>query len=286
MRQTINPLNVLRNRAAFCMLVIAMVSFVLTSVPVYGQQIDRRRAGPLPTQNPVPANTAPAKAYNPPASGIQNPTTVNNPAGNYSAPNVQGGQAPVMPTSPYNTGVSTNPFQPAAPQRSGYGQAPSQPIIQRNPFQPQQGAYRPAQAATIGQAVRPQLSEKPFSNVTPQSPYSPYMYIYAGRGGLGGGGDNYNLYVRPMQQQQAYDARLNRQVESLQNTILKQQTQINNQNRVLGQIEQNNPGLIPTQNSINPGSGNSSTIYDTNPYGGSPYFMNQYQQYFNTRGSN
>ncbi len=250
-----------------------LLLIVTITVPAYSQRIPQRRGAPMPYENPVKPSTQPAKGYNPPSGGIQNPTAINGQTPMNSSQTVP--TAPVLPQSPFvNRG--TNPFQPNPAAGTGIPQTASQPIVQRNPFQPAQGSYRPVQAATIGQAVKPQTSAKPFDNVAPQSPYSPYMYLYAGRGGLGTVGDNYNLFVRPIQQQKAYDQNINREVESLQNTLLRQQRQLETQNRTLNQIEENNPGLLPTQSPLN----------SPNPYGGSPYFMNDYQRYFNTRGSN
>lgn len=178
----------------------------------------------------------------------------------------------VAPGNPF-TGVSANPFQPTPSTGYGYGPnvAPAQPIIQRNPFQAQQPTARPIQPATIGGQISTQPIARPFDDQPPQSPYSPYMYIYAGRGGIGGGGgDNYNLFVRPMMEQQQYNRQMVQQVESLQQTIQRQQQQIQQQNRTLNQLQQE--GIIPTQ---------PNPTIDNNPNSAQQYFNQQYQQYFN-----
>ena len=87
---------------------------------------------------------------------------------------------------------------------------------------------------------------------------------------IGAGGDNYNLYVRPALEQQDYNRKMGEQVESLQQTILRQQQQIQQQNRTLNQLQQE--GIIPTQ---------PNQTIDTNPNSAQQYFNQQYQQYFN-----
>ena len=195
-------------------------------------------------------------------------TTIVNP----NAVNPNGGVVPTAPGNPF-TGVSVNPFQPTPSTGYGYGPnvAPAQPIIQRNPFQAQPSTVRPIQPATIGGQISTQPIARPFDDQPPQSPYSPYMYIYAGRGGIGGGGgDNYNLFVRPMMEQQQYNRQMVNQVESLQQTVQRQQQLIQQQNRTLNQLEQE--GIIPTQ---------ANPTIDNNPNSAQQYFNQQYQQYFN-----
>ena len=253
---------------------------IIVSASGYGQ--DYRRRGPLMTTNPAPSYTSQPQTqpqqFTPPASGIQNPTQINGTTQsmptqttivNPNAVNPNGGVVPTAPGNPF-TGVSANPFQPTPSTGYGYGPnvAPSQPIIQRNPFQAQPSAARPIQAATIGGQISTQPIARPFDNQQPQSPYSPYMYLYTGRNGRGG--DNYNLYVRPMMEQQEYNRQMVSQVESLQQTIQRQQQQIQQQNRTLNQLQQE--GIIPTQ---------ANPTIDTNPNSAQQYFNQQYQQYFN-----
>ena len=256
---------------------------IIVSVSGYGQ--DYRRRGPMMTTNPAPAypSVPQNQTYTPPASGIQNPTQIRGttqsmptqaqPTGaNPYGTNPNGVAVPTAPSNPFS-GVSANPFQPTPSTGYGYGPnvAPAQPTIQRNPFQVQQSTARPIQPATIGGQISTQPIARPFDDQPPQSPYSPYMYIYAGRGGIGGGGgDNYNLFVRPMMEQQQYNRQMVQQVESLQQTIQRQQQQIQQQNRTLNQLQQE--GIIPTQ---------PNPTIDNNPNSAQQYFNQQYQQYFN-----
>lgn len=251
---------------------------IIVSASGYGQ--DYRHRGPLMTTNPAPSymsqpQTQPQQVT-PPAQGIQNPTQINGTTqsmptqATIANPN---GTAPSAVSGNPFTGVSANPFQPTPSTGYGYGPnvAPAQPIVQRNPFQAQPSTVRPVQAATIGGQTNIQPIARPFDDQPPQSPYSPYMYIYAGRGGIGGGGgDNYNLFVRPMMEQQQYNRQMVQQVESLQQTVQRQQQLIQQQNRTLNQLEQE--GIIPTQ--ANPSINN-------NPNSAQQYFNQQYQQYFN-----
>ena len=264
--------------ALFIILTMAISSFS------YGQDYHRR--GPLITTNPVPRYPTEEPKYTPPAQGIQNPTQIKQPAAQQQifATPVQtpvqtypygtqpaGSTGAVIPQNPFSGGAPVNPFQPTQTGAFGVNSAPvQQPTIQRNPFQIQQTQSRPVQAATIGGQVSAQPIQRPFDNQLPQSPYSPYMYLFAGRTGIGAGGDNYNLYVRPALEQQDYNRKMGEQVESLQQTILRQQQQIQQQNRTLNQLQQE--GIIPTQ---------PNQTIDTNPNSAQQYFNQQYQQYFN-----
>ena len=73
-----------------------------------------------------------------------------------------------------------------------------------------------------------------------------------------------------MMEQQQYNRQMVNQVESLQQTVQRQQQLIQQQNRTLNQLEQE--GIIPTQ--ANPSINN-------NPNSAQQYFNQQYQQYFN-----
>lgn len=289
------------NKILFSLLV---GSSILISWDANGQMAGRdrdRRAGILPpTANmgqsaPVPQQ--PSRLTNP-AAGITNPSQRNpvvapaspnsgsvaiptNP-NNLSAQGAYTGST-TIPQNPFNAGSSAaTPFAPAP--AAGYGtggryaaagvQAPRNTAIPQNPFAAGQSTFRPAQAATFGQASRPQSSMKPFDDVPPKPVYSPYMYLYGGRNG---GMDNYNMYVRPIEQQRQYDSRMRREVNTLQQTLAKQQDQMKVQNQQLQQWSAENANS-QTYQPLPPA--------DANPQGGSPYFMNQYQQYFNTRGNN
>ncbi len=287
------------NKILFSLLV---GSSILISVEANGQMTGRerdRRAGVLPPtatySQPAPASQQSSRLANP-SSGLSNPSQ-RNPVAAPSGPN----SGPVsMPTNPTNLGqpsytgstsIPQNPFSagqqsstPFAPApAAGYGtegryaaagvQAPRNTAIPQNPFAAGQSTFRPPQAATFGQASRPQSTMKPFDDVPPPSVYSPYMYLYGGRNG---GMDNYNMYVRPIQQQRQYDARMRREVNTLQQTLTKQQDQMKVQNQQLQQWSAENANSQTFQ---------PLPAQDENPQGGSPYFMNQYQQYFNTRGN-
>ena len=261
------------SKAVFCRLDVLSVFAAAIIVSAYGYGQDYRHRGPLMTTNPAPSY--PSAPLNPqvtsPAKGIQNPTQIK-------------GTTQSMPTQTQQTGansnggvtgnpfsgVSANPFQPTPSTGYGYGPnvAPAQPTIQRNPFQVQQTTARPIQPATIGGQINSQPAMRPFDDQPPQSPISPYMYLYAGRGGMGGG--NYNLFVRPYMEQQEYNKQMVQQVESLQQTVQRQQQLIQQQSRTLNQLQQE--GVLPTQ---------PNQIYDSNPNGAQQYFNQQYQQYFN-----
>ena len=262
-------------KSFICCLGVLSVFAMTILVCAYGYGQDYRHRGPLMTTNPAPSyQSAPLnQQVTPPAKGIQNPTQVNGTTQSMptqaTVANPNGTASPAVSGNPF-VGVSANPFQPTPSTGYGYGPnvAPAQPTIQRNPFQAQQSTSRPIQPATIGGQINTQPAMRPFDDQPPQSPISPYMYLYAGRGGMGGG--NYNLFVRPYMEQQEYNKQMVQQVESLQQTVQRQQQLIQQQNRTLNQLQQE--GVLPTQ---------PNQIYDSNPNGAQQYFNQQYQQYFN-----
>ncbi|MCR4415712.1 MAG: hypothetical protein NUV77_25140 [Thermoguttaceae bacterium] len=73
----------------------------------------------------------------------------------------------------------------------------------------------PISPAPAGYGAPPSASalhEKPFSDYRPSSPISPYMHLYRFNPS---GIDNYNLFVRPVIEQQAFNRQATRELHTL-----------------------------------------------------------------------
>ncbi len=122
-------------------------------------------------------------------------------------------QSIINPFAPSDiSGGSQLPSTPGSPARGlGRGQAMSRMAMPADPFAtvPRVStAVRPAAVYGIHVGPAPAVGGgKAFAGYRPASPISPYMSLYAPRTR---GVDNYNAYVRPQLEQQAF----NRQVDS------------------------------------------------------------------------
>jgi hypothetical protein len=172
-------------------------------------------ATPAAPETPATPGAAAGQTLRQGADAAGNPfaPTTNLPAANYGGANAQA--IPRLYNMPRMTGL---PGAAAPREISPFQQSAMPP----NPFLPQPrgggpgGMFRPA--ATIGMTPRPVQSvtgQKPGANYQPTSPVSPYMGLYAPRTP---GINNYNAYVRPQLQQNAFNQQVEGNFRSLQST--------------------------------------------------------------------
>jgi hypothetical protein len=219
-----------------------------------------------PAAKPADANPPPGPANAVPGPATPTPPTLR--PGQMPLPGVGAAANPFLPTTnlapgrlnvpgtPRTFGAAGTPgltgaTDPAALYGGPLGAVPP------NPFKAQPRGGGPGttfrQAATFGMrppAAQAAVPVKPFATFRPQTPVSPYMGLFAPRTS---GVDNYNAYVRPQLQQQAF----NQQAENRFRTL---QTTNDQQGNALKQLEQE-AELFQTE-----GAPSNATFMELGPY--------------------
>jgi hypothetical protein len=230
------PLEESRERTGVRMTVIS--TSVLLALIVFAGE-DRR-----PANAAVPPGAAAPGAAQPAAKGPAGAAIPKGPVRDVDRwPALEGDQgaaAPPTPVSPID--AIPIPFRQSGPRGAAAGPALGGRTLAMppNPFPTvPPGATALRKPATYGMQVGPAPAigaGKAFGNYQPSSPISPYMSLYAPRTL---GVDNYNAYVRPQLQQQAF----NQQIDTSFRTLDTDRAQQEATNRTLEQLYMTGPGI-------------------------------------------